>query len=107
MVFGKRAVCARLYATELWWGDSHLPTADTVEYLGLRLEPSGGWAALQAAGAADGWTALHWWLPVLRCQHLSAATKLLVLRSRIAPCMLYHYKDAGTGFRNAKGTKKE
>ena len=33
--------------------------------------------------------ALHWWLTVLRCQHLSAETKLLVLRPRIAPCMSY------------------
>ena len=35
------------------------------------------------------WAALHRWLPVLRSRHLSAATKLLVLRSRIAPCMSY------------------
>ena len=47
------------------------------------------WAARQAAGTANGWAALHQWLPVLRSQYLSAATKLLVLRSRIAPCMTY------------------
>ena len=66
-----------------------LPTSDTVKYLGLRLESDGGWAAQQAAGAATGWAALHQWLPVLRSRCLSAATKLLVLRSRIAPCMTY------------------
>ena len=66
-----------------------LHTTDTVKYLGLRLESEGGWAAQQAAGAANGWAALHQWLPVLRSQCLSAATKLLVLRSRIAPCMTY------------------
>ena len=89
MVFGTQSLCARLGAPELWWGDSRLPTADTVKYLGLRLESSGGWAAQQAAGAANGWAALHRWLPVLRSRHLSAATKLLVLRSCIAPCMSY------------------
>ena len=26
-------MCARLGAPELWWGDSRLPTADTVKYL--------------------------------------------------------------------------
>ena len=31
-------------------------------------------------------------LPVLRCQHLSAATNVFVLRSRIAPCMSYGMK---------------
>ena len=89
MVFGKRSVCARLGAPELWWGECRLPTADTVKYLVLRLQSEGGWAAQQAAGAANGWVALHQWLPVLRSQYLSAATKLLVLRSRIAPCMTY------------------
>ena len=43
----------------------------------------------QAAGAANGCAALHQWLPVLRNQYFSAATKLLVLRSRIAPGMTY------------------
>ena len=57
--------------------------------LGLRLDSSGGWAAQQAAGAAYGWAALHRWPPVLRSWHPIAATKLLVLRSRIAPCMSY------------------
>ena len=38
---------------------------------------------------ANGWAALHQWMPVLRSQHLSAATKVLVLRSLIAPCMTY------------------
>ena len=90
MVFGTRSVCARLDAPELWWGDCRLPTTDTIKYLGLRLESSGGWAAQQAAGAANGWAALHHWLPVLRCQHLSAATKLLVLRSRCAMHVLRH-----------------
>ena len=59
----------------------------TVKYLGLRLESDGGWAAQQAAGATTGWAALHQSLPVLRGRYLSAATKLLVLRSRIATCM--------------------
>ena len=89
MVSGKRSVCARLGAPELWWDDSHLPTAGTVKYLGLCLESCGGVVAQQAAGAASGWAALHLWLPCLRCQHLSAATKLLVLRSRIVPCMSF------------------
>ena len=89
MVFGTQSLCARLGAPHLWCGDSSPPTADTVKYLGLRLESSGGWAAQQTAGAANGWAALHRWLPVLRIRHLSAATKLLVLRSRIAPCMSY------------------
>ena len=71
------------------FGDRCLPTADTVQYLGLRLESHGGWAAQQAAGAAIGWAAMHRWLSVLRCQHLSAATELLVRRSRVAPCMSY------------------
>ena len=75
MVVGTQSLCARLGAPELWWGDSRLPTADTVKYLGLRLESSGGWAAQQAAGAANGWAALHRWLPVLRSRHLSAATR--------------------------------
>ena len=87
MVFGTQSLCDRLGAPNLWWGDSRLPTADTVEYLGLRLESSGGWAVQQAAGAANGWAALHRWQPVLRSRHLSAATKWLVLRSRIAPFM--------------------
>ena len=52
-------------------------------------ESEGAWAAQQAAGAASGWAALHQWLPVLRSQCSSAATKLLVLRSRLAPCMTY------------------
>ena len=86
-VFGKRSGCARLVGPELWWGACRLPTADAVKYLGLRLESEGGWAAQQAAGGANGWAALHHWLPVLRSQYLSAATKLLVLRFRIAPCM--------------------
>ena len=89
MVFGKRPGCARLGAPELSWGACRLPTADTVKYLGVRLEWEGGWAAQQAAGAASGWEALHQWLPVLRSQYLCAAPKLLVLRSRIAPCMTY------------------
>ena len=89
MVFGKRSVCARLGAPELLWGACRLPTMDTVKYLGLRLESERGWAAQQAAGAANGWAALHQWLPVLRIQYLTTATKLLVLRSRIAPCMTY------------------
>ena len=50
---------------------------------------AGGWVAQQAAGAANGWVPLHRWLPVLRSRHLSAATNLFVLRSRIAPCMSY------------------
>ena len=79
--------CARLGAPELSWGMCCLPTSDTVKYVGLRLESDGGWAAQQAAGAATGWAALHQWLPVVRSRYLSAATKLLVLRSRIAPCM--------------------
>ena len=87
--YGVQSLCAGLGAPDLWWGDSRLPTADTVKYFGLRLESSGGWAAQQAAGAANGWAALHQWLPVLRSRHLSAGTKLLVLRSRIAPCMSY------------------
>ena len=70
-------------------GCCRLPTADTVEYLGLRRESEGGWAAQQAADAPSGWTALHRWLPVLRSQCLSAATKLLVIWSRIARCMTY------------------
>ena len=89
MVFGTQSLCARLGAPELWWGDSRLPTADTVKYLGLRPGSSGGWAAQQAAGAANGWAALHRWLPVLRSRHPSATAKLFVLRSRIAPCMSY------------------
>ena len=89
MVFGKRPVCTRLGAPELLWGACRLPTADIVKYGGLRLESAGGWAAQQAAGAANGWAALHQWLPVLRSQYLGAATKLLVLRSRKAPCMTY------------------
>ena len=80
MVFGKRSVCACLGAPELSWGACRLPTADTVKYLGLRLELEGGWAAQ------------HLWLPVLCSQCLSAATKLLVLRSRIALCMTYGMK---------------
>ena len=80
---------AGLGAPELPWGACRLPTADTVKYLGLRLELEGGWAAQQAAGEANGWAALHQWLPVLRSQYLSAATKLLVLWSRITPCMTY------------------
>ena len=92
MVFGARSVRARLGAPELWWGDGRQPTADTIKYLGLHPESCGGWVAQQAA--ADAWAALLRWLPVLRCQHLSAATKLLVrqlgvLLSRIAPCMSY------------------
>ena len=39
--------------------------------------------------AAIGWAALHQWLPVLRSQYSSAATKQLVLRVRIAPCITY------------------
>ena len=89
LVFGMQSLCARLGAPDLWWRDSRLPTADTVKYVGLRLESSGGWAAQQVAGAANGWAALHRRLPVLRSRHLSAATKLLVLRSCIAPCMSY------------------
>ena len=89
VVFGKRSVCARLGAPALSWGTCRLPTSDTVKYLRLRLESDGGWAAQQAAGAANGWAALHQWLPVLRSRYLSAATKLLVLLSRIAPCMTY------------------
>ena len=56
MVFGTQSLCARLGAPDLWWGtrDSRLPTADTVKYLGLRPGSSGGWAAQQAAGAANG-----------------------------------------------------
>ena len=73
----------------LSWSTCRLPTSDTVKYLGLRLESDVGWAAQQAAGAVNGWVALHQWLLVLRSQHLSAVTKLLVLRSRIAPCMTY------------------
>ena len=90
-VIGKWSGCARISAPELWWGACRLPTADTVKYLGLRLESDGGWAAQQAAGAANGWVALHQWLPVLRSKYLSAATKLLVLRSHIyiASCMTY------------------
>ena len=57
--------------------------------MGLRLESCGGLVTLQAAGAGNGWAALHWWLPVLRSQHPSEATKLLVLQSRIAPCTSY------------------
>ena len=30
MVFGTQSLCAGLGAPELWWGDSRLPTADTV-----------------------------------------------------------------------------
>ena len=41
------------------------------------------------AGAAKGWAVLHQWLPMLRSQSLSAATKLLILRSRIGLCMSY------------------
>ena len=41
MVFGTQSICAQLGAPELWQGDSRLPTADTVKYLGLRLESSG------------------------------------------------------------------
>ena len=89
MVFGKRSGCARLDAPELWWGACRLPAVDAVKYLGLRLESDGGWAAQQAAGAANGWAALHQWLSVLRGRYLSATTKLLVLRSRIAPCRTY------------------
>ena len=93
VVFGKRSVCARPGAPALSWGTCRLPTSDTVKYLGLRLESDGGWAAQQAAGAANGWAALHHatdqWLPTLRSRYFSAATKLLVLRSRIAPCMTY------------------
>ena len=55
-------------------------------HLGLRLESEGGWAAQQAVGAANGWAAAHQWLPVRRSQYLSAATKLFVLQSRMAPC---------------------
>ena len=89
MVFETQSLCARLGARDRWWGDSRLPTADTVKNLGLRLESCGGWAAQQAAGAANGWAALHRWLPVLRSRHLSAGTKLFVLRSPIAPFMSY------------------
>ena len=89
LAVGTRTVFARLGAPELWWGDSRRATADTVKYLGLRLVSCGRWAGQQAAGAATGCAALHGWLPVVRCQHRSAATKLLVLRSRIAPCMSY------------------
>ena len=81
--------CDGATAVRVFFSHARLPTADTVQYLGLRQESSVGWAAQQAAGAANGWAALHWWLPVLRSRHLSAATKLLVLRSRIAPCMSY------------------
>ena len=89
MVFAKRALCACLDAPKLWGGACHMPTSDTVKYLVLRPESDGGWAAQQAAGAANGWVALHQWLPVLRSQYLSAAAKLPVLRSRITPCMTY------------------
>ena len=71
---------ARLAAPELLWGACRLPTADTVKHLGQRLE---------SEGPANGWAALNQWLPVLRSQYLSAATKLLALRSGIAPCMTY------------------
>ena len=47
MVFGKRSVCARLDAPELWWGACRLPTADTVKYLRLCLELEGGWVHTQ------------------------------------------------------------
>ena len=76
-------------SSELWWGDCRLPTADTVKCLGLRLKSDGRGAAQQAAGAASGWAARHQWLPVLRSQYLSAATKLLFLRFRIVPCTSY------------------
>ena len=90
MVFRKRSVCARLDAPELWWGACCWPNADREKYLGMRLESEEGWPAQQAAGPANGWVALHQWLPVLRSQYLSVATKLLVLRtlrSCIAQCM--------------------
>ena len=95
MVVGKRSVCVRLGVPALSWCTCHLPTSETVKYLGLRLESEGGWAAQQAAGEANGWAALHRWLPVLRSQYLSAATKLLFPRSdfvhdlrlgTVAPC---------------------
>ena len=89
MVFGKRSVCARLDAPELWWGECRIPTADKVKYEGLRLESEGGWAAQLAASAANSWAALHTWLPDMRSHYLSAATTPVVLRSRIAPCMTY------------------
>ena len=44
---------------ELSWGMCRLPTSDTVTYLGLRLELDGGWAAQQAAGAANGWAVVN------------------------------------------------
>ena len=89
VVFGAPSVRAHLGCPKLLWGTQQLPTAATAKYLGLRLESAGTWGEQQAAATSKGWAALHKWLPVLRSARLSASTKLLVLRSRITPCMLY------------------
>ena len=86
VVFGERSVYARLEPPERWWGVCRLPRADMVKHSGLRLEPNGGWNARQAGAPAKRWAALH---RCLRSQDLSAATRPLVLRSRITPCMSY------------------
>ena len=55
MVFGTQSLCVRLGAPDLWWGDSRLPTADTVKYLGLRRSQTGaGLLSRQLALLTDG-----------------------------------------------------
>ena len=58
------------------------PQVTRVQWLGRSVN---GWHC-------QGWAALHQWLPVLRSQHLSAATTLPVLQSRIAPRPSYGTK---------------
>ena len=80
-----------LRRSALFGGPTWRPWPQTTRFCLLlmhlpRFEPR---RLFQAAGAANGCAALHQWLPVLRNQYFSAATKLLVLRSRIAPGMTY------------------
>ena len=60
--------------------------------MGLRHRSHGGRDAQLAAGGANGLAALHKWPPVLRSRCRTTASTLLILRSRVAPCMYYRVK---------------
>ena len=88
-VFGPVAVRREHASVRLRWGPDLLPRSALAKYLGVLLEDSGLFGAQQAAAAARGWRALGRWMPALKCVHLTAATKSTVIRTRVAPCMLY------------------
>ena len=85
MVFGTQPVCARLGAPDLWWGDSRLPAVDTVKSCGSAFSRAGAESLCRRLELlSDGQRYISGYQ-----FYASAATKLLVPRFRIVPCMSY------------------